>query len=64
MAYEADGTIVVIRCVLMVMDRRHECGGKEKQYEKSGKVSMPDHLQPFKDVLRLTSDDGIVKDMS
>jgi hypothetical protein len=61
MAYKTDGTIVIGRCVIMVMEYRHECGKQEKQYEKCSKAFMPIHIIHVEHRNRLIFADNFVK---
>ncbi len=47
MAYDADGAVAIVRSVAMMMVCRYERGDQEKQYEKNGEASVPDHDAPF-----------------
>ena len=44
MACNTNGAVMVVRGVLMVMEYRHECRKKEKQYEEYGKLIASVHV--------------------
>jgi hypothetical protein len=47
MAYNTDGTVVVVGRIFMVVQYGHECGKKEKQYQESGNFTAADHSLLF-----------------
>jgi hypothetical protein len=44
MAYNTDGTVVIVGRIFMVMEHRHERGKDEKEYEKYGKLTALVHV--------------------
>jgi hypothetical protein len=47
MACNADGAVVVVSRIFMVVRCHRECGKKEKQYQERGNSTTADHGFPF-----------------
>ena len=63
MAYQADGAVVVVGRVLMMMGRGHDGGRQKKRYEEDDKTSVEVYVAPFTHERRINSVDKFVKKM-